>query len=102
MKSIYRLKIDKLELKQDCLEALKLILFCAIPLTIATVLSVGDIVLIPNYSLEVFFGILALFGAGFVLWIRTDDKKDEAHKLMNNLDLLTEKIADDVFKEMKL
>lgn len=102
MKSIYRQELDKIDNKQKIIEMSGLGLFCMLPVLMFFISKYVPIDFTPIIfaCIIVVYFILAM--AGLYLWHILEDKKDDARKLMNDLDLLAEEIADDVFKKMKL
>ena len=102
MKSIYRQEIDKIDSKQKIIEMSGLGLFCMLPVLMLIISKYVPIDLTPMISACVIVVYFVLAMAGLYLWHVLEEKKDDARKLMNDLDLLAEEIADNVFKEMKL
>lgn len=102
MKSIYRQELDKIDSKQKIIEMSGLGLFCMLPVLMLIISKYVPIDLTPIISACVTVSYFVLAMLGLYLWHILEDKKDDARKLMNDLDLLAEEIADDVFKKMKL
>lgn len=102
MKSIYRQELDKIDSKQKIIEMSGLGLFCMLPVVMLIISKYVPIDFTPIISACVIVSYFVLAMSGLYLWHVLEEKKDDARKLMNDLDLLAEEIADDVFKKMKL
>ena len=102
MKSIYRQELDKIDSKQKIIEMSRLGLFCMLPVLMLFISKYVPIDLTPIISACIIVVYFVLAMSGLYFWHILEDKKDDARKLMNDLDLLAEEIADDVFKKMKL
>lgn len=77
-------------------------LFCMLPVLMLFISKYVPIDLTPIISACIIVVYFVLAMSGLYFWHILEDKKDDARKLMNDLDLLAEEIADDVFKKMKL
>lgn len=102
MKSIYRQELDKIDGKQKIIEMSGLGLFCMLPVIMLMISKYVPIDLTPIISACVIVSYFVLTTAGIYFWHSLEESKERARKLMNDLDLLAEEIADDVFKKMKL
>jgi hypothetical protein len=102
MKSIYRQELDKIDSKQKIIEMSGLGLFCMLPVLMLVVSKYVPIDFTPIISACVIVVYFVLATAGIYFWHLLEESKEKARKLMNDLDLLAEEIADDVFKKMKL